>query len=368
MSTSELIYKRDSQGRVRFWHYEVQGPKWRSISGIVGSEMSSTVATNWTTCSAKSQDTDEAQAQFEADAELKKKLDRVYRPSIEELATATDMMFEPMLAKNWVMDARALSKGVYLQPKLDGIRCIATIDGLFTRQGREIVGLPHIEAALAPIFEERPTLVLDGELYNHEYQSDFEKIVSAVRKTKGISPDAGKIQYHVYDCFDPMKSWRTFSDRTVLIDQLFGGVPVVSCVSVTTLHVDSLEGFNEVTSSHLEMGYEGSMVRLDEIYDKGKRSKSLLKVKLFEDAEFDIVEILEGEGNWAGYGKKIRFRLEDGRVCGAGVKGDQAFTKRLLCGRDEWVGRKVTVKFFGRTNDGMPRFPVAIKFWEEEKV
>jgi ATP-dependent DNA ligase len=66
----------------------------------------------------------------------------------------------------------------------------------------------------------------------------------------------------------------------------------------------------------LEEGYEGQMVRLDGPYEQ-KRSKLLLKRKEFQDAEYDLVRVDEGLGNWAGYGKKAVLRLPDGREFGA---------------------------------------------------
>jgi hypothetical protein len=67
-------------------------------------------------------------------------------------------------------------------------------------------------------------------------------------------------------------------------------------------------------------------------------------------------------GNWAGYAKKITFQLEDGRVCGAGIKGDQDRMKKLLSVGMLPPDAQVTVRYFKRTPDGMPRFPVAIDF------
>src|SRR3546814_5619389 len=86
---------------------------------------------------------------------------------------------------------------------LDGVRCIATKDGLFSRQGKPITSCPHISTALTPLFEHTPSLVLDGELYNHDLKDNFNEIISLVRKQK-LTPEqfaetAKVVQYHVYD-------------------------------------------------------------------------------------------------------------------------------------------------------------------------
>ncbi|MCK4501332.1 hypothetical protein KAU11_12600, partial [Candidatus Babeliales bacterium] len=54
-------------------------------------------------------------------------------------------------------------KYVYSQPKLDGVRCIASKDGLHTRGGKSIVTCLHIEEQLQPFFEKFPDEILDGE-------------------------------------------------------------------------------------------------------------------------------------------------------------------------------------------------------------
>ena len=81
------------------------------------------------------------------------------------------------------------SKPVYIQPKLDGVRCLFTKDGAYSRTGKQFKNLAHIERELIPFFKDRPDLVLDGELYNHKLKHDYEKIISLVRKQKPTDTD-----------------------------------------------------------------------------------------------------------------------------------------------------------------------------------
>jgi len=353
---STPIFKRDSIGRLRTWSYEVDGARYRTTSGLVDGEQ---VTSGWTTCEPKSQPTAEAQALFEANSDEKKKLERVYRRTVAELEGP--MMFEPMLAKPF----DAYTGRCYSQPKLDGIRCVATAEGLFSRQGKPITGLPHIEAALKPLFDQFPDVVIDGELYNHDMRDQFEKIVSAVRKKSG-HPDAGKIQYHVYDCF--LGGEELFSERNQwLVDNLHphaAGGDILK--RVNTVHVGSTDLLDSLYAEYMENGFEGQMVRLDKPYEN-KRSRSLLKRKEFEDAEFTIVEVQEGNGNWAGYAKHIEFRLADGRTCGSGLRGNQEFAAGLLRDAALYVGGQVTVRYFGFTNDNKPRFPVATAVFQQKR-
>jgi DNA ligase-1 len=129
-------------------------------------------------------------------------------------------------------------------------------------------------------------------------------------------------------------------------------------VPVETVQASSEEQVDDLFGEYIGLGYEGGIIRLDEEYQQ-KRSKYLLKRKDFEDAEFTIVSIEEGQGNWAGYAKRVIFQLEDGRECGAGLAGNQDYARQLLSERDSYVGGQVTVQYFTRTPDGMPRFPIA---------
>lgn len=251
--------------------------------------------------------------------------------------------------------------GVFSQPKLDGIRAVISAKGAFSREFQPHNNVDHILEALAPAFGMYPDIVFDGELYNHDFKDDFGKIASSVRKQNPT--DAQKvlarahIQYHIYDlCDDNL----TFRDRASKIqDTVHEDMGCPPCiVPVVTAEVTSFQRLDEIYGGYLADGYEGQMVRTNAPYEFDKRSKSLLKRKEFITAEYPLVRIEEGQGNWAGYAKKAVFELADGRECGAGIRGDQRYTKALLAG---WQRRgTITVRHFALTPDGMPRFPVML--------
>ena len=90
---------------------------------------------------------------------------------------------------------------------------------------------------------------------------------------------------------------------------------------------------------------------------ENKRSKNLLKRKEFITEEFDVIEVLEGSGNWAGYAK--HFVLTDGtETFKSGVRGNQETLKALL--EQEVKPTWVTCRYFERSVDNIPRFPVVI--------
>ena len=309
--------------------------------------------------------TDGEQAEREATAKWEKKEEKEYFESIDQIDN--EQPFKPMLAHDYTK--RPQSSG-FSQPKLDGIRCIATKNGLFTRAGKEIKTCNHIVEDLKEFFETEPNIKLDGELYNHELKADFNKITSLVRKVKPTVDEEAecrsKVQYHVYDMFTPEHEF-PFNSRNQFLKQHkhfqdFDHKSKVQLVETTLCASQDL--LDSKYAEYTEQGYEGQMVRNNEPYEC-KRSKHLLKRKEFITEEFKVVQVLEGSGNWSGYAKHFELELEDGRVFGSGVRGNQATLKHLLYQEEQptWV----TCRYFEKTPDGIPRFPVVIDWGVGER-
>lgn len=353
----ETLYKLDSTGRLRTWRMELEEAtgRYRTLSGLKGGKEA---VSEWTTPVPKSKPTAAEQGRFEVDAQYKHQLDREYHSSEETVGTAK--MIEPMLAKTY---DKWPGPG-FAQPKLDGIRCIATKDGLFSRQGQPIIAVPHIHEALKPLFVNDPQLTLDGELYNHDFREDFGKISSIVRK-KNPTPEQLEtarrlMQYHVYDLVEPQHS---FEIRLHRLGEIFAenidGVRLVPTTRVATAE-EADQAYGDAVSA----GYEGGMYRLDARYELGRRSKNLLKRKEFITEEFPLLAIEEGSGNWSGAAKRITLRNTHNTkppfdTFGAGIRGSfeegQALLKETITDKST-----ATVRYFMLSPDGVPRFPVVV--------
>ena len=347
------IFKRDTSGRIRVWKVEGEGAAYRVLSGVLDGNLATT---GWTVCEGKQGRDDIQQAQFEIASAYNYHLKREYFQTVEEVDSPR--FFKPMLAKKYETFAPG-----FAQPKLDGIRCIASPAGLFTREGQPILGAPHIHQALASLFSKDPDLILDGELYNHDLKDDFNSIVSLVRRKEPdqqhLASSRELVQYHVYDL---PSSEASFGQRLNLLGEALAAIPTQMVQLVATKAVEDEEQYDGWHGQWLVAGYEGSMWRSDAQYEQ-KRSKGLLKRKEFQDAEYECLSIDEGTGNWAGMAKSVTCRLADGRTFGAGIKGNQQRAVELL----SETHRVVTVQFFQLTPDGIPRFPVVTKFWGENR-
>ena len=362
----QTLIKRRSDGGIQEWSIEVTANAFRVTSGKRNGKK---VINEWTYCKGKNkgksnETTDEQQAQLEAKAKWDKKLAADY--ALESQSVDDIGYVKPMLAKDWNDYADKVEFPVYTQPKLDGIRCIATKDGLKSRTGKDIVSVPHIFESLRPFFESHPDVVLDGELYCDKFDNDFNAICHHVRRTNVTEESLEKakvIEYYVYDVVD---STMKFSDRKNFIIYSFVQAGVGgNVIPVETELVTDKEALDKLYCEWLHLGYEGQMIRLNEPYEN-KRSKTLLKRKDFQDAEYTILGWKEGIGNRAGTIGHLNFETDDGVTFKSNVKGNFEYVADLLKQGDSLIGKEATIKFFQLTPDGVPRFPYVIAIRDYE--
>jgi len=359
------IYKRTATGKVQEWKQELDGRGcYRTVTGQRGGKC---VTSEWVQCRTTNEGQANergpiSQAQFEVNANYKKKLDKEYHRNLTDIDTPK--VFLPMLAKEFknYKDKLDISKGVYVQPKLDGMRCIADRNGLWSRNGKPVLSVPHIAAALAPLFEDDPHLILDGELYNHEYADDFNQIISSSRMLKPTAEDLALskkiIQYHVYDL---PRHPGGFGERYNAMQDLLDALGHASVVMVQTAEVFDFGRMEALYEVALAAGYEGCMVRLDTPYEN-KRTSNLLKRKETQSGEFEVLDIMPGKGNWAGKAKRALVKLGRNKQCEVGVKGSMEFCAQILAEKEKHIGQLAKVDYFGYTPDGVLRFGRVTEF------
>lgn len=373
--TYPKLYQKDQTGKVRYWYMQRYENQYRSISGIQGREDTSEQISAWTevkegtNIGKVNEKSTREQAAFLVNRMYEIRKEQGYA---EDLKDAGKKFFQPMLAAKYFglneKKRNELFEGnVYIQPKLDGIRCIVTKDGMFSRHGKELLSAPHIRKSLDRVFDKYPDLILDGELYNHDLNEDFNQIISLARKTKPTKEDLKmseqKIQYWIYDLPSCPK---VFHSRNWDLNELwfeFEKEFDKYCVCVETHQVLSDEEVQHRLEDYLDHGYEGAIVRLNKMYEN-KRTNSLLKVKKFEDEEFRIVDIEEGRGNLAGKAGRIIVDV-DGKRVSAGLKFSHDDAAEIWRNRGKYIGKLATIKYFNRTPDGSLRFPKCIQIDRE---
>lgn len=305
------------------------------------------------------------QAQLELESRTKKQLDKGYVRTQEEAkapSTNTLGFLKPMLAQplekvdpakiDWSMAAA--------QPKLDGHRAMWKDGTLYSRQGK-VIDLPHIAEAIQAAGIDH--LHLDGELYLHG--KSLQEISSLVKRRQEGTEE---LTYFIYDMVGD-GSW--LSRMSALCNA--GRVEYEWPLSIKLLGYSKVATFEDLQEFHerqLAAGYEGTMLRWGSAgYQDGKRSKHLLKMKNFSDAEFRIT----------GFRRGVPYVTSKGTfevpvwVCDAGngqtftctAQGDMYEKDALWETAEDHVGKQLTVKFHYLSKDGIPQLPVALRFRED---
>ena len=250
---------------------------------------------------------------------------------------------------------------ISMQPKLDGVRCVIQYEGggmpkAYSRTGKEWKNIDHILFNLTPWFALNPNVILDGELYNHDLKDNFEKIISLVRKQKPDDIDmiesADMVQFHCYDIIDETK---TFEERNTFIEQ---AVPRNHCIRhVPTRAIDNENLAKMIHKQNLKNGYEGSILRTNDMYKCG-RSWNLRKFKDFSDDEALLLDWVEGKGKRKGTIGKFMAQDSEGNIFGMPVMDKFQYLQDNFEEMKTWVGKLATFTYFERTKAGSYRHPL----------
>ena len=285
------------------------------------------------------------------------------------------MRKKPMLAYPVSDKPIDYTQPVFMQPKLDGVRCLIQAEKLpfdmgyepvaYSRTGKQWLNIEHILQGLKPFFQANPNVILDGELYNHDLKDDFEQIISCVRKTKPTEEHRAQskelVQFHCYDIVDEdaVFDWRA--------DFIGDELEESYCVKhvMTTYNIDSEKQAKDIHQANLNKGYEGSIVRLNDTY-QCKRSHSLRKFKDFHDAEATLTSWVEGKGKRVGTIGKFIAVDSDGNEFGMPVMDNFKKLQTMFKEMQSWVGKEATFTYFERTKAGSYRHPLfkAIRDYE----
>lgn len=263
------------------------------------------------------------------------------------------------------VDAKPIdwSENVFMQPKLDGVRCIIQTNDqgkviAYSRTGKPWLNINHILKDLKLFFDQNPDVVLDGELYNHDLRDDFEQIISLVRTQKPSpyvrSKSKKLVQFHCYDYANGSDSYKTRMNN----------LAVASFYSYCIKYVPTsvVYHYNHAQLKHqafLERGYEGSILRLDKPYEQ-KRSYSLQKFKDFHDAEATIIGYVKGKGKRTGTLGKFIMKDDEGIEfgCPPGKGFNYKDLTKILNNIDDYIGQRATFTYFERTKANSYRHPM----------
>lgn len=273
----------------------------------------------------------------------------------------------------------------YASRKLDGVRCLIIVDHngrakAFSRQGKEFTTLGNVIKDV-----ERTSLyntVLDGELclINEDGSDNFQGVMKEIRRKDHTIENP---RYKIFDMvsisvFDGLSTSKPLSDRINKLNEfndagLFKGTLDV----LTQVEVEDENHFAALNKEASDKGHEGIMIRKDVPYE-GKRTKNLLKVKSFHDAEYKVIGAVNGPFRVVEDGKEkeidvlsaitIQHKGYTVRV-GSGFSLDQR--KEYGLDHSKIIGKIMTVTYFEESTNqdgGLSlRFPTVKHIYDGER-
>lgn len=248
--------------------------------------------------------------------------------------------------------------------KLDGVRCLAVVNyegkcTLYSRMGKELTTLNKVKEAIEATGI--INTVFDGEicLIDENGNEDFQGVMKQLRrKDHQIENPA----YMIFDMihkpnFDNQKGGPILSERlSALRGFLHGRFNTTNILRYTSqFRITDGRHFDKWGQIATDNKWEGFMLRKDVSYE-GKRTKNLLKVKKFYDAEYVVVDydnddhevVRDGRSETIKMLAQVWIEHKGHRVkVGSGWSQEQ----RLQYMDGSIVGKVITVQYFEETKN-----------------
>jgi DNA ligase-1 len=356
------LFGLTSTGSTKVWEIRVVEPdtggyKLKTTRGLLDGKQTVTYSSEIKSknIGRKNETTALEQALLEASSKWCKKLDEGYLESAafnQNTGSASTML--PMLAHSYSKRSHNISWPAATQPKLNGVRCLATKVSetqiqYMSRGGKPFNTLGHLTQDLLKLMEVGETF--DGEIFKKGLP--LQDIVAAIKRERSDHELLSTLEYHVYDVVHPSLSfWNRFYNR--------GFTQSTHIYKVNTVTVNNEEELLIVHRSNQDNGYEGTMIRnIGSSYIVGHRSVNLQKLKDFQEEEFLIVGGNEASGEDEGT-VVFTCATKEGRTFDVRPEGTREYRAKLFSELDSLVGKHLTVRFQDLTNNRIPTFPVGV--------
>lgn len=240
--------------------------------------------------------------------------------------------------------------------KLDGIRCITRIEGgrvsFWSREGNQFFTLSNLMPDIKQLGINDG--ILDGEIciVDEHGNEHFQEVQSEMLR---VNHTIQRPRYNVFDVltleeFDSCTSKRTLLERI----EPWYAASTMQIKFIIQEQVKSREQVDKLLDYAASIGWEGLILRKNVEYE-GKRSKNMLKVKKFQDAEYTVKRVNCGDID-DGHGHKV-YGLSSVTIEHKGnevnVGSGWTFDQRIFYKDhpEELVGKKITVKYFAETKN-----------------
>lgn len=225
----------------------------------------------------------------------------------------------------------------WVSEKLDGVRAYWNGEQLISRQGNHF-------SAPQWFTKDFPNSALDGELWIEREQ--FERVSGIVR-----SRNSTDWKYVNFMIFDLPSSPQNFTQRLIAMQQLIDKNQSAYLKMIPQYKVTSHHLLQTQLDKVIEAGGEGLMLHHINAYYQVKRSKDLMKLKRYDDAEAVVLNHIAGKGK------------HTGRMGSLVVKTTEGITFKIGSGFSDQerenppqIGDIITYQYIGKTKNGVPRF------------
>ena len=294
--------------------------------------------------------------------------------------------FEVQLAESYAKqkEGSLKNKEVWITTKLDGFRIVydPIKNEFYTRKGQLYEGLDHLKDScyklslrLMETAGLSELVMLDGELLHQPVEGlnsqELYALTSSTARKKGYHKDKEKLEFNVFDFipvseFQSGKTTMKYKARRNHMDKVFNLWKYVGIVPVYALYSGKFDEevlMNLLKQVELEGG-EGLMINLDATY-KTKRTKDLLKVKTFKDADVLVLDVVEGTGkNEGSLGAVLVQFLYDGKPMTCEVGSGWYDSERSFYWRnpDKLIGKIIEIRFFEVTQNQKDKTQYSLRF------
>jgi DNA ligase-1 len=278
--------------------------------------------------------------------------------------------FKLMLAPNELPIITNVKYPCYIQPKLDGYRCIYKNGAMYSRKGKPF-GNENLAKYFNKLFEVEDS-VLDGELYCEGV--NFNKLQTILNTYDTPLPNT--LKFVIYDCV-PVKDWEAQSCKKPYSERIRNVREVVNAIAdykkVIDIANDEVEDSKEAITlykEYLKKKYEGAMIKaIDGMYRWKRvtlRSGEMLKLKPFKTEDLEIVDVFEGEGKFSGTLGGIIVSGPHITTTSVGSGFSDAIREEVWKNKSKYIGKTAEIQYFEITEDKSLRFPVFKRFRDDK--
>lgn len=345
------LYSKTATGAVNVWQCWVENDEvcvsWGQLHGAMQDARFKCKPKN---VGRSNETTAHEQAVSEARSKWAKQIKKKYSETLE--TAGETKRIKPMLAAPFEDHKHKLVYPVTVQPKFDGLRCLAyrQPDGSIMLQSRggDPYELQHIKDELSGWLAR--DVVLDGELYVHG--TSLQNINKLVRKPR---EESTSVYYCIYDVLDLDDGVAPWPRRMEWLNGAFRSVGTVYRLwRVPNVVAYDEVGVLELQKAFVSEGYEGAIVRAHEgQYRVGYRSPHLLKVKSWSDAEFPIIGFTNGRGKFEN-AAIFSCVTKEGKTFEVTPTGTAEERYQMLLDAPRLIGKLLKVKYLGFTDEGAP--------------